>query len=168
MFDPNMQIALSLAQGLADKPLGLPAALADVESRASFIIQIDKPLLVDGNGVAQWVDFGAQLRTIADLSADVMPELASELTRVSVTLVLWAGCITAAKAIAFDTRSGINTVTGRAEAFLVIDRLAAEDALFCAGVEAAPAFKACREQDYILDGVPERSAVRRYVQPSSS
>jgi hypothetical protein len=134
MVDPNMQIALSLARGLTDKPPELPAALADVNSRAAFIIQIDKPLLVDGDGVPQWVDFGAQLRTIAELSADVMPELSSELDRISLALILWAGCITAAKTIAFETRSGANTVAGRTEAFLVIDRLAADDALFCAGV----------------------------------
>jgi hypothetical protein len=51
---------------------------------------------------------------------------------------------------------------------LVIDRLAADGALFWAGVEAGPAFKACRKQGSSLDGVPEDSAVRRYVQPSAS
>ena len=71
-----------------------------------------------------------------------------------------------AKTIGFETRSGENTVAGRTEAFLVI--LAADDALFCAGVEARPAFKACRKQGSSLDGVPEDSAVRRYVQPSAS
>jgi hypothetical protein len=92
-----MSIALSFARGLSHQPLRLPAALADVQLRARFIHEIDKPLLVDGDGVAQWGEFGAHLRTIAQLSAEVMPELASELDRVSVALAVWAGCIMAAK-----------------------------------------------------------------------
>jgi len=162
-MDPNMAIALSLAHGLAQRPLTLPAALTDVQARATFIRAIDKPLLVDGNGVAQWEEFGAQLCAIAQSSAEVMRELVGELDRVAVALVLWSGCITAAKAIAFETRSGENTAAGRAQQFAAIDGLAAQDALFCAGVEAAPAFKAQREQPYSLDGVPQTSPVRRYV-----
>jgi hypothetical protein len=162
-MDPNMAIALSLARGLAQRPLTLPAALIDVQARATFIREIDKPLLVDGNGVAQWQEFGAQLRAIAQCSAGVMRELVDELDRVAIALVLWSGCITAAKAIAFETRSGENTAAGRAEQFAAIDEFAAQDALFCAGVEAAPAFKTQREQPYSLDGVPQSSPVRRYV-----
>lgn len=81
----------------------MPAALA-VQARATFIREIDKPLLVDGEGVAQWEEFGAQLRAIAQASAHVMPELDNELDRVSIALVLWSGCITAAKAIASSIR----------------------------------------------------------------
>lgn len=130
-----MVIALSLARGLAQRPLPLPAALVDVEARATFILQIDKPLLVDVNGIAQWEQFGAQLHTIAGASTDVMAEVDSELDRVSIALVLWSGCIMAAKAIAFETRLGEKTAAGRAEQFGAIDGLAAQDALFCAGVE---------------------------------
>jgi hypothetical protein len=165
-FDPNMDIALRVARGLAREPLELPAELADVNTRATFILAIDKPLLFDGDGVAQWVEFGAQLSAIAQLSADVMPELATELERISVALVLWAGCILAVKAIALETRSGANTIAGRAEAFATIDKLAVEDPLFRAGVEAAPAFKTHRLQPYSLDGVPEGSPVRRHLKPS--
>jgi hypothetical protein len=168
VFDPNMNIALSLARGLSQWPPALPAALVDVRSRARFIHEIDRPLLVDGDGVPQWADLGAHLRRIAQSSTDVMPELASELDRVSVALDLWAGCIMAAKVITFETRSGENTPEGRARAFAMIDRLASEDATFCAGVEAAPAFKAHRGQGYSLDGVPNTSSVRRHLDPSAS
>jgi hypothetical protein len=143
--------------------LTLPAALTDVQARARFIREIDKPLLVDGSGVAQWRQFGGQLRAIAQSSAELMPELVGELDRVAVGLVLWSGCITAAKAIAFETRSGENTAAGRSQQFAAIDELAAQDELFCAGVEAAPAFKTQREQPYSLDGVPQTSPVRRHV-----
>lgn len=163
-----MGIALSLARGIGLGPLALPAALADVQTRATFIREIDKPLLVDGNGVAQWEQFGAQLRAIAQASAEVMPELENELDRVAIALALWSGCIIAVKAIAFETRSGENTSAGRAQAFAAIDGVARQDVLFCAGVEAAPAFKTQREQPYSLDGVPQSSPVRRYVDQAES
>jgi hypothetical protein len=166
MFDPNMNIALNLARALANQQLQLPAALRDPSSRAKFLIEIDKPLLVDIDGAAQWDEFGAHLRKIAELSKDLMPELDIELERVAVALSLWAGCIMAAKTIGHETRSGMNTVAGREQAFALIDRLAAEDALFCAGVEAAPAFKVCRGEEYSFEGVPESSPVRRHIEPA--
>jgi hypothetical protein len=168
MFDPNMDIALSVSRGLAQGLLELPAPLVDVQSRARFIHDIDRPFLIDGNGEAQWIEFGSHLRVIAQLSSSVMPDIASELDRVSVALALWAGCIMAAKGVAFETRAGENTVTGRGEVFERIDRLAAQDALFCAGVEAAPAFKTQRQQDYSLEGVPDNSPVRRFVHSMES
>ncbi len=164
MFDPNMQIGLSLGHALAFQTLDLPSALVDINRRAQFIDEIDKPLLVDVDGVAQWDEFGKHLYVISKKSFGVMPEFPSEPDRVSITLRLWAGCITAAKAIAFETRSGANTETGRVQAFLEIDRLAVEDPLFGAGAEAAPAFKTRRDQRYSLDGVPTDSPVRRHIQ----
>ena len=52
--DPNMAIALCLANGLTHGSLELPSALVPVEARVALMLQIDKPLLVDVNGVAQW------------------------------------------------------------------------------------------------------------------
>jgi hypothetical protein len=52
--------------------------------------------------------------------------------------------------------------------FAMIDNLAADDALFCAGVEAAPAFKTNRQQSYSLDGVPDISPVRRHLDQEAS
>jgi hypothetical protein len=92
-----------------------------------------------------------------------MPDLGDQLDRVATALMLWSGCITAAKAVAFETRSGDNSAAGRAQQFALIDELAAQDALYCAGVEAAPAFETQRSQPYSLDGVPQSSPVRRHV-----
>src|ERR1700694_4990993 len=163
MGDVNMHIGLYLGQGLESAPLALPAPLVDVERRAQFIVEIDKPLLFDSAGVAQWAELGDGLRNIGALSSEVMPELIDPLDRVAVALRLWAGCIMAAKAIAFESRSGPNTETARTEAFGEIDRLAAADPLFNAGVEAAPVFKKARGQGYCLEGVPSESAVRRHA-----
>jgi len=163
-----MVIALSLSRGLAELPLPLPAALADIEARAAFILLIDKPLLVDAAGIAQWEEFGSHLHAIAQASTEVMAEVRSELDRVSIALALWSGCTMAAKAIAFETRSGKNTAAGRAEQFASIDELALQDALFGAGVEAAPTLKIRRAQPYSLDGVPHASPVRRYARQGQS
>ena len=55
MFDPNMQIALGLGlgQGLACQRLELPVSLVDVGHRVNLVEAIDKPLLVDSEGVPQ-------------------------------------------------------------------------------------------------------------------
>jgi hypothetical protein len=158
-----MAIALSLANGIAHGSLELPSALFSVDARVELMLQIDKPLLVDVNGVEQWEDFGSHLRAIAEASASRMPELSSELDRVAVALMLWSGCIMAAKSIAMETRSGENTPAGRAQQFAVIDNVARQNQLFSAGVEAAPSFKAARGEEISLDGVPDTSPVRRYV-----
>jgi hypothetical protein len=161
--DPNMAIALCLANGLTHGSLELPSALVPVEARVALMLQIDKPLLVDVNGVAQWEDFGSQLRAIAEASASQMAKLSSELDRVAVALTLWSGCIMAAKSIAMETRSGQNTSTGRTQQFTLIDNVALQNKLFSAGVEAAPSFKAARGEEISLDGVPDTSPVRRHV-----
>lgn len=158
-----MAIALGLANGLAQGPLVLPAALFPMDARVELMLRIDKPLLVDVNGVAQWEDFGSHLRAIAEASGPQMPELSSELDRVAVALTLWSGCIVAAEAIALETRSGENTSVGRAQQLALIDSVARHKRLFSAGVEVAPAFKAARGQEIDLDGVPDTSPVRRHV-----
>jgi hypothetical protein len=163
MADPNMDIALALAHGLASsRDLALPEELCDVELRAQ-LAETDRPLLVDGDGVARFDVLGAQVRNMAVRTEPLIPGLADPLDRAAVALRLWAGCLTAAKAIAAETRSGPNTSAGRAEQFAEIDQRAAADLLFRAGVEAAPAFKRLRKQAVELDGVPENSAVRRFA-----
>jgi hypothetical protein len=67
------------------------------------------------------------------------------------------------RSAADDPRWVRDTSAGRAEAFSQIDAVAAADPVFCAGVEAAPAFKRLREQPYEFDGVPEGSPVRRFA-----
>ena|ERR1700754_187592 len=158
-----MQIALALAAGLASAELGLPAELGDVDARARLVEQADRPLLVDGDGAWRFDVLGAQIRHLAACGAPLLSSVADPLDRAAIALRLWAGCLMAAKAIAHETRSGPNTSDGRAAQFAAIDQLAAADPMFAAGVEAAPAFKRLRGQSYALDGVPERSVVRRFA-----
>jgi hypothetical protein len=158
-----MSFALALGRLLEYRPLALPEPLTDVQARAQFILKVDKPLLVDGDGIHQWRQFGIHLEQIANDSQELMPELPEDYDRVSVALRLWAACLMAVKTIRPETRSGPNNPDGRAQAFQSIDQLAAADALYRAGVEAAPAFLDARNQDYSFDGVPADSPVRLHA-----
>lgn len=158
-----MRIALELSRGFEREPLELPAPLAKVSRRAQFIDAIDGPLLVDGAGVWQWADMATRLRDIAETSLPVMPDVSDPFDRIAIALRLWAGCLSAAKVIAAETRSGPNTRASRSAAFSDIDGVTAHDDLFRAGMEAAPAFKDGRGQTYCLDGVPHGSPVHRHA-----
>jgi hypothetical protein len=161
--DPSMVWALALADGLdGGRALALPAALEDIEHRAEFIDKINDLLMTGSDSAAQLRSLGKRLRYLGDASVDAMPEVSDALDRVAIVLRLWAGCLSAAKTIAEATRSGPNAAEDRARLFPGIDATAARDALFRAGVEAAPSFKRRLGQSYFLDGVPDDSPVRKY------
>jgi hypothetical protein len=163
--DPNMNFALWLGQGIAGgRPLTLPAKLAGVEQRASFLVSIDGLLMPGSDPASQVTGLGQRIRFLADASVADMPDTPDPLDRVAIALRLWAGCLSAAKTISDATLSGPNSAADRARLFPGIDGIAQQDALFRAGVEAAPIFKRLRNQPYFLDGVPARSPVRRYAQ----
>ena len=69
-----------------------------------------------------------------------MPDVTDPVVRLNICLRLWAGCLSAAKTIALETRSGLNTPELRKEIFTTkVDVLASNDPIYRAGVEAAPA-----------------------------
>jgi hypothetical protein len=117
-----MGSALALAHGLASGELGLPDELADVDMRARLVAEIDRPVLLDGQGTAHFDVFGAQVRHMAARTEPLIPGVTDSLDRAAIALCLWAGCLMAAKTIATETRSGPNTSAGRAEQFAEIDR----------------------------------------------
>lgn len=88
---------------------------------------------------------------------------ASNGNRLNVVLRLWSECLIAAKTIALGTRDGQNDSKKRADNFKTIDRLASRDPVYLAGVEAAPAIKKIRKENYSFEGVPEVSPVRKYL-----
>jgi hypothetical protein len=156
MGDPNMGFALAFGQLLQYRPLPFPVPLADVQARAKFILAIDKPLLVDGDGIHQWREFGIHLEEIAERSEAVMTDLHADFDRVSIALRLWAGCVTAVKSIRPETRSGQNITEGRAQQFQSIDELAADDPVYAAGVELAPAFLDARSPVGLASAPPRQ------------
>lgn len=80
-----------------------------------------------------------------------------------VLLTLWSACMSAAKMIAYKTRTGRNTPEMRAKVFEHLDESAKTRTLFRAGIEAAPLFKRRRGQKVYFDGVPKNSPVRRHA-----
>jgi hypothetical protein len=81
---------------------------------------------------------------------------------VNIALRLWAGCLDAAKSIAFETMDGTNTPMIREGSFFQIDLFCKLDLIYCAGVEVAPSFKKLHEEYYSFKGVPPNSVVRKY------
>jgi hypothetical protein len=106
-------------------------------------------------------DLGSRIAMIAALSRRYLPKIKDGLVRVNVALRLWSGCLSAAKVIALETRSGPNTPESRALVMPVIEEIAAKDPIYAAGVDVAPAFKRRRHEKYSFDGVPSRSRVLR-------
>ncbi len=159
--DPNMELARLLAESLGNAP-ALPESLRSVERRADFIHRIDGPLVVGPDLGQIVVQIGKRVREIAEISLDYMPEVADPLVRVNIGLRLWSGCLSAAKTIALETRSGPNTPEIRTQIMRIVDSFAARDEIYAAGVEAAPTFKGIRNQGFSFEGVPGNSRVRRY------
>jgi DNA-binding MarR family transcriptional regulator len=164
--DPNPETALAWARELGNAP-ELPASLKDPRRRAKLVDSIDAPL-ISGSILASLEQGEKQRRLIlvAEVAASLMPEVKDTTTKSNIALRLWAGCISAAKMIALETKSGPNTPEIRDRAFTLIDSIAREDAIYRAGVESAPAFKKLRLQPISLESVPKQSAVRRFVKES--
>jgi hypothetical protein len=139
MADRNIFIGYDLGCGLAPQPGRLPAELRDPGQLAKFVDEIDCTLVVDGNGNEDWVNAGEHLRNMAEKSLGVMPRRTDPVTRLGMTLRLWAGCVWAAKPLDCPEL----TPEFRGTIFKQdIDPRATKDPLFRAGVEAAPAFNA--------------------------
>jgi hypothetical protein len=164
MADTNIFIGYDLGRGLAPTSATLPTDLAEPVCLAQFMDDVDCTLIVDGAGNYDWVKTGTCLREMAEKSMLVLPDVADPIARVGITLRLWAGCLWAAKPLDRPELSS----EFRAQLFTRdIDPRAANDPLFRAGVEAAPAFNALPTRSGpkppCLDGVPADSAVRRHL-----
>jgi hypothetical protein len=157
-FDWNMEAARVFAEGLG-AALALPASLMDLEARAKLVQKIDGPFLAGGNDLEIVYNLGLRIAAIADLSREYLPAIEDGLTRANIALRLWAGCISAAKIIALETLSGPNTPEGRAQIIPQVEKLAAQDPIYAAGVEAAASFKRLRGDRYSFEGIPPGSLV---------
>jgi hypothetical protein len=160
--DWNMAIAELFARELGPTP-PVPSSLMDVNMRARFVDEMDGPFIPDTDDVRQFLAaIARRLAAIDAVARRHMPDVADGLVRVNIALRLWAGCISAAKTIAHETRSGPNTPAIRREQMTQIDEVAQADAIFAAGVEAGPVLKGLRGQGYSFEGVATNARVRRY------
>jgi hypothetical protein len=159
--DPNMLMARAFAEALGPAP-ALPQSLQVIARRAELVDAIDGSLVAT---VTDLVDvtrqIAQQIRRVEEGTRKFMPDVPDAMVKINIGLRLWSGCLSAAKTIAHETRSGPNSSALRAQLMPEIDRIAATDAIFAAGVEAAPAFKRLRGQTYSMDGVPAESLVLR-------
>jgi hypothetical protein len=163
--DPNMELTRALAEGLGPPP-ALPASLQAVARRAELVDALDGPMVTGRNIYELGFQMASRLRHIAEGSRGLILDLQDPMERINVVLRLWSGCISGAKVIAHETRSGPNTVEYRRAIMPQIEAIADRDPIYAAGLEAAPVFKLFRDQTYSLEGVPESTRVRRHAYPT--
>ena len=165
-YDGNMGMCWLLGLGL-DESARLPEGLIQVKARAKLCHQIDASMVKDFalpiEHICQNVGEHIRRLDVWTAASPYFPPLMPVLSRVSVALRLWAGCMSAAKTIAFKTRSGVNTVADRTRIMGYIEQQVAVDEVYRAGVEAAPDFKRLRRQTVSFEGVPPGAAVLRYA-----
>jgi len=150
----------------------LPESLQDIDMRAEFVNAVNGEVTTNvPNGLLFLLSqeqLNEKMQALATFSSTYIPDCSDSGSRVNLTLRLWSGCVAAAKTIATDTMSGLNTSADRARIFSeFIDPNSQVDEIFKAGVEAAPAFKALSNQEISFEGVPRDSCVRNYAPESN-
>jgi hypothetical protein len=166
-MDPTMDIMLAIAYGLVPLaiPIQLPASMQDPRACAALVHAIDGPTVLDfASPIALGQTLAARLGEISSGSAALMPDVADDMLRLVIGLRVWTGCMDAAKLLR-DVAAGDLEYTPqmRMEGFTArVDPIAAQDAIYRAGVEAAPTFRRNRGQPLFDDGVPAESTVRRH------
>lgn len=167
MGDPNMETAIRWANELGPSPT-MPSSLQDVIQRTKLVYAIDTPnlaksLFTDSHGNMSIMEKAQCQIAIARTSRTFISEVNDDNVLVNISLRLWAGCLSAAKSIAFQTMDGQNTPENRELIFRsIIEPKSQKDPIYRAGVEAAPSFIRLRKQEYSFEGVPKNSVVRRY------
>jgi hypothetical protein len=147
----------------------LPTSLNDVEMRATLIDKIDFSLTEEGNTANILLEYMTEdeklirLRRALSIADSFFTDQISEISKKSVILRLWSGCLDAAKSIATETLDGTTSLECRREHFFQIDIFARWDSVYRAGVHTAPALKMLRKQHYSFDGVPNNSPARRFT-----
>ena len=158
-----MDTALKWAEEIGPPPV-LPKSLQDVQQCARLIDQIDSKLIrdsfldeLDDNEKAE------RLNNITEVIRQFISDVNDDNEIKNLILRLWAGCMSGAKGIALETKSGPNTPELREKIFgQKIDIVSERDPIYRAGVEAASTFKRLRNEVYSFEGVPERSPVKEH------
>jgi hypothetical protein len=171
MVDANMNTAYFWACEIFQPEL--PSSLSDIHKRAKFVEDINTILIIpikadrESGGNGQLTDFSTDVKSkiLNDIAEKSKPYILNEDNNnilINIALRLWAGCMEAAKSIAFETMDGANTPLTRERSFFQIDFFSKFDLIYCAGVEVAPSFKKLHDEYYSFKGVPANSVVRRY------
>lgn len=162
--DPNMRTAREWGWTMLEYPnnIVLPPALTPkviaeiVHTFDGDLVQAD--LLQDLNpfeASRRCKFIGSTLNDYFPLPRDSLTtKVGHEYVLASIALRLWSGCISAAKVIALETRSGPNTPDYRKKASKTLLRTAQIDKIFAAGVVAAVEFKKLRKEPHDYSGIP--------------
>jgi hypothetical protein len=101
-------------------------------------------------------------QALDQLTARVLPDVSDKAERTNIALRLYAGYLDVAKSIDAKTAAGPNSTATRQRDIPIVEAKAANDAIYAAGVEAAPQFKHRElDQDIFRDGIPDGSIVLR-------
>ncbi len=138
--DPNMVLAHHFATNLGPAP-PLLQPLQPVERRAELVDRIDAPLVKHVDLLAVVGRIATRVRDVIRVTPEFMPDVEDPIDRLNIALRLWSGCLSAARIIAYGSRSGPNDAALRAQIMPQVDAVAEEDPIYAAGVESAPAFK---------------------------
>ena len=102
----------------------LPTSLKDVEIRAILIDKIDFPITGENNTANILLEFMTEderqfrLERALRVADSFLTDLISEISKKSVILRLWSGCLDAAKTIATETLDGATSPERRKAAIL--------------------------------------------------
>ncbi len=160
--EPNLRASLEWANDLTTSNIKVPKSLEDVNKRAEMVNKLDPNF---GDIITAYTSYDSKVKdeyfnSMTELTKELIPDIKDDVTRVSTIFRLWAGCLSTAKTIALETKSGDNTPEIRKHLFEnLINPLSDLDPIYKAGVEAAKLFKDLREQPTSFEGVPKNSPI---------
>lgn len=160
--DINLTAALHWSQDL-DNNLSTPVSLRSSAARASFINDFNNKF-----GVRISVAFYSQdadtknsfLKEVAEYSKNELNDfVGSDEAIAGYILKLWASCILISKYI--DPRRSKSKEERENTFTTLFDQFAKNDFIFRIGMQTSISFCNLRKEDYVLDGVPANSYIRK-------
>lgn len=160
IHDPTMNMALDLANEIGPPP-ALPPSLESITARVCLMEVIEKRVIpkIDYSSHESWQSSLGRAADILAQNPSSIIGVSNPKDRANIILRLWAGCMSAAKTIALQTRAGPNSIKSRAKLAPFLNTISANDPICAAGIAAAPLFKANRKEFYSLKGLPSGSLV---------
>lgn len=161
--DGNITAALYWAQDLGQN-ISIPSSLQNSTSRASFINDFNNTFgqRIGTEYISQEIEKkNSFLKEIADYCKKELNGFVGTDEEISgLILALWASCILVCKYID-PRRKDISKEVRRTSFADIFDQFANDDPVFRIGMETCISFCELRKEDYILDGVPDSSFVRK-------
>lgn len=179
--DPIFELLEKAAPTIGATP-GLPLSLSGnpireaTKRRADLLLEVENPIAKAvakaQQGVTDLYDFNPQIpKLIAALQSDAafdtggyvalfLDDVASKDDRINISIRLYLGYLSGAKVIAWKVKGRKNTSATRYQEIQEIEKKAAADPVYKAGVEAAPRYKwKVKAEGIYREGIPAGSSV---------